>query len=332
MAAKLTPEQWSAYWQHSTITSFHGHFQHNYDGAIKQFWNGVFEGLPDGASILDLATGNGALAILAQQYSMEYDKGFRVTGIDAAEIKPAEYLADQAELADSLAHIRFISNTVIEDTGLPAGDYQLVMSQFGFEYAQMNPACGEVNRLLAPGRGVFAAMMHHEGSAVLQQAREALRQVNHCNNSGLLEVAAQLVGLQEALRQNGALSEKELEKAKRLQQSLGQGLSRLRNFAGEMQDPAHLMLFSGSLMKIFDRRLAGSLSVEDRMAALQQLRKDSDIYKLRMNDLTAAALTDSQLQQLQQQFGGYGFDAGAPGTIDYADRVFAKTFIATRKS
>ena len=330
MVAKLTPEQWSAYWQNSTVTSFHGHFQHNYDGAIKQFWNGVFAGLADGASILDLATGNGALAILAQQYSLKHGKGFRVTGIDSAEIKPADYLSTQAGLAEPLAHIRFISHTAIENTGLPAADYQLVMSQFGFEYADLIPACREVNRLLAVEQGVFAAMMHYQGSAVLEQAREALRQINHCNNSGLLGVAAELVGLQENLRKNGVLTEKEQEKAKQLQQALGQGLSRLKKFAGELQDPAHLTLFTGSLMRIFDRRLANKLSVQDRMDALERLRNEGDIYKLRMNDLTAAALTDSKLGHLQQLLGGYGFDVSGKGTIDYADRMFGKTIIASR--
>lgn len=331
MAIKLTPEQWSAYWQNRTITSFHGHFQKNYDGAIKQFWTRVFQNLPDQANILDLATGNGALAILAQQYSLVHDKGFRVTGIDSAEINPTEYLASQMELTDTLAKIRFISYASIENTGLPAGEFQLVMSQFGFEYADMGPACREVARLLEPQHGVFAAMLHHQRSAVLQQAKEAMRQINHCNNSGLLDVAEQLVGLQENLRQNGALNEKELGLAKTLQQSMREGLSRLKHFAGELQDPAHVLLFSGTLMKIFDRRSAGSMSTQGRLDTLQHLRQESDIYKLRMNDLSAAALTDPELQQLQQMLDRYGLEVNKPGLIDYAGNLFAKTIVAARK-
>lgn len=330
MVNKLTPEQWSAYWQNRTITSFHGHFQKNYDGTIKQFWTQIFQQLPDNANILDLATGNGALAILAQQYSLKHDKGFSVTGIDSAEIKPAQYLENQTELADTLAQIHFVSHTSIENTGLPAAEYQLVMSQFGFEYADMNPACSEVMRLLDPEQGMFTAMMHYADSAVLQQAQEAMRQINHCNRSGLLDVAEQLVMLQEVLSKKGELSEAQLHQAQKLHGSLTDGLNKLKHFSGELQDPSHVMLFSSTLMKVFDRRLAGTVSADDRHNALQHLRQESDIYKLRMQDLSAAALTDKELEQLQHILQRHGLEADAPRVIEYAGSRFAKTIIARK--
>ncbi|WP_456373313.1 hypothetical protein, partial [Thiolapillus sp.] len=71
MAERLDARQWGDWWNKHSLTSFHGHFQNNYDGSLKQFWEERFANLPDNAAIVDLATGNGALALLAAEYSRE---------------------------------------------------------------------------------------------------------------------------------------------------------------------------------------------------------------------------------------------------------------------
>jgi methylase of polypeptide subunit release factors len=48
-----------------------------------------FQNLPDNASILDIGTGNGAVAFLARDARDSLKRQFHVEGIDAAVIHPA---------------------------------------------------------------------------------------------------------------------------------------------------------------------------------------------------------------------------------------------------
>ena len=61
--------QWSDYWAAGNLTSLPSDFAHNYDGEIKAFWFKIFDDLPDKSAILDVCTGNGAVAYLALDFA-----------------------------------------------------------------------------------------------------------------------------------------------------------------------------------------------------------------------------------------------------------------------
>lgn len=330
MSNRLTAKQWSDYWKNRTVTSFHGHFQNNYDGPVKRYWENIFAKLPQGANILDLATGNGALALLAQDYSRKHQRDFHVTGIDYAEIKPAEYLSDKEELAQLAGQIEFISGQPMEHTGLPANHYQLVMSQFGFEYGETATATTEVMRLLDRDVGIFAAMMHHTDSAILQQAKESMRQINHCNKSGLLEIAEDLIRLQKALQVNSELNQEQQLEARSLHSSFSQGLSRLGKFARELKDPGHVNLFARTLMSLFDRKQADNLTPADRSKAINHLKAESEAFRLRLADLRSAALEQKEFENLARLLERKGLQGELMAPLQYGGSFFCMAVMAQR--
>lgn len=65
----LTDDEWEQFWRHGSVTTFERSGNPNYDGEIREFWERQFATLREGARIVDLATGNGAVALLAAEYS-----------------------------------------------------------------------------------------------------------------------------------------------------------------------------------------------------------------------------------------------------------------------
>lgn len=61
-------KHWTNYWRNSgALNSFaEGRVAKGYDGDVKKFWDDKFSLFPTQGEIVDLGTGNGALAILAQ--------------------------------------------------------------------------------------------------------------------------------------------------------------------------------------------------------------------------------------------------------------------------
>ena len=143
----------------------------NYAGGVRDFWRDKFNELPDGARILDIATGNGAIATMAVEIDSENGRGFFVTATDLATINPSVIENDVA--AKLRSNIVFHSNVPCESQPLQDNSCDLVTSQFGFEYSDVPATIQEMRRLLVPG-GKFIAISHHADSALITTASAEL--------------------------------------------------------------------------------------------------------------------------------------------------------------
>ena len=135
---------------------------------IREWWIERFAGMPDACRILDVATGNGVLLAHAAIAAEREGRGFALTGVDLADIDPLRYVSD---LPASLREARFIGGIAAER--LPFGDagFDVVVSQYGLEYADLHRALAEVERVLA-GKGRLLWLAHSEDSSVVRQNRE----------------------------------------------------------------------------------------------------------------------------------------------------------------
>jgi hypothetical protein len=80
---------WTHYWASGALHSCSNAFDGNYDDEVRKLWTEFFGRLPDGSRVLDIGTGNGAVAFLAQETGRQLDRSFQIEGIDAAIIDPA---------------------------------------------------------------------------------------------------------------------------------------------------------------------------------------------------------------------------------------------------
>ena len=142
--------------------------------AIESHWSGFFAELPAGTRVLDIATGNGVLLVWAARATGAAERGLALTGIDLADIDPARFLP---EYRADLAAVRFIGKTAAESLPFAADSFDVVISQYGLEYADIDLALGEAARVLAPG-GQLHWLAHGSGSIVVAQGRDRLLDID----------------------------------------------------------------------------------------------------------------------------------------------------------
>jgi len=150
---------WSNYWKNGNLTSLPQDFHENYDGEIAGFWHRHFANLKPNSSILDVCTGNGAIALLAAKYSEQNHLHAQITAVDAARIDINLLKEKYRHLTDSFQCINFISECKVEDIDLPADTFDLITSQYGIEYCNWSLSAIQIARLLKPG-GIFICISH----------------------------------------------------------------------------------------------------------------------------------------------------------------------------
>ncbi|MGV6851422.1 MAG: class I SAM-dependent methyltransferase [bacterium] len=169
-------EHWSQYWTEGNLTSLPQDFKENYDGAIASFWNAVFEDVPQKASIIDVCTGNCAIAILVDEFAHSKQKKWEVTAIDASEINKNNIILAHPDLAANLNRIKLKSHSKVESL-TEQSCYDLVTSQYGIEYCDWGESAKKIAKILKPdGRFCFVS---HSGSTDIAKYMKAEQQDYH---------------------------------------------------------------------------------------------------------------------------------------------------------
>lgn len=305
MSERWRAAQWSRYWERGTVTTFHGRFEGNYDGTVKEYWHERFADLPAGAHVVDLATGNGALALLAQRFSARHELDLRITGIDYADIDPARQFTGKA-FARHLRAIDFRGGARLEDTGLDTGAFDLAISQFGFEYGEPEPSAREVARVLKPASATFAAMLHHAESAIIRQAKDGLAQIAACVKSGLAGAVRDLHKHLDRLATRGEDPVQD-SRAVDLRANVNRILAELQQEGGRYQDPNQLVFYVENSMSTFNPQVTAGKPLADKLAMLQHVTNETDAYRQRMRDLISSALTDADIEAMKRRIQSHGF-------------------------
>lgn len=326
MSERLSAEQWSRFWQKGSITTFIGRFANNYDGPVRDFWFELFETLPSDASIVDLATGNGGLALLAQQFGDRNGRSFQVTGIDYASIDPAGRFAHTA-YARYVAKIRFLRGTPIEDTGLDKASCDVVISQFGFEYGDLERSIAEVARIAKPS-AVFAAMIHHVDSAIIRQANDGIEQIIICEKSDLHEHVTDLLKRLDRLAARGKDVGAD-DTARDMRERVNRSTGALHAQAERYPDPGQIKYFAENSMAVFQPQFA-RLALENKLAMLREVNTETTAYRRRMRDLVSAARAEVDIEALISRLEKKRFEIERSQPFMFEDVHFCHVLVARR--
>ncbi|AWW73926.1 hypothetical protein CD351_05745 [Erythrobacter sp. KY5] len=154
---------WGDFWAHNTAQS--GSMQATgclpqrwaaIEDAQRAAWRGFAQDLPEGARVLDLATGNG----IVLGWMKDARSDLSLTGIDLAPTLPAP--PEGVETRGSVA---------MEDLPFEDGSFEAVVSQFGFEYGHTAKVAAEIARVLSQG-GAVGLMVHRGDGPILEHNRQ----------------------------------------------------------------------------------------------------------------------------------------------------------------
>lgn len=282
-------QHWNSYWQNTkTLNSFaEGEQGLGYKGEIAQFWQQVFAVQTVPAKILDLATGNGALAVLA----LQYDACFEVSASDQADIMPLKLFSEQDDVYPLLKKIKFYGNMPSERLAFADNQFDLAISQFGFEYAKPEPALQQLQRVLKPG-GSFIALIHHSESFITEDCRQGMLVLQHfIATGGLLTKVEAFANYCQQLVGNDLLqSEQQLELKRRSDALLQSFIKLQRELIGEQQD--WFSLLAKDIVAVISNWR--SLSVQ----AVDNLQHNMSDFNQRLVDQVASAWDNAQVNKI----------------------------------
>lgn len=301
---------WTRLWRsgvlHSCATAIDG----NYDGPVRAFWLSRFGRLRDGAVVVDVGTGNGALALLAMDSARATGRRLEVHGVDLADISPA---ATGAAAAAEFEGIRFHPRTSLAALPFTDGGVDLVTSQFAFEYAPREAALAEVLRVLGE-RGGAAMVLHSDDSVIARVSAERLPWFGHLlRESPMLGAASDVVGVlagAQAPAERAALAAD--ARAESTRAAFNSAAGDLLDRAGEPGAGEVLGRFLPALSQAVQSAQRDPEGARRALDALQQWLLDEEE---RLLQLRAAALDAAALDRLAEGFRSAGH-AVACGSLD----------------
>lgn len=283
-------QQWSTFWQQGHITTFGASKPDNYDGVIRDFWRDKFRELPDDANILDIATGNGAIATLAAELSKDRSKNFKIRASDRAvintQIVGSESAAELREL------IEFHSETPCEKQPFDDDSFDLVTSQFGFEYSDIDATLQEVRRVLAAS-GWFIAISHHADSQLIKAASKELGVYEQAIDQA--DLFGKLRAYTEALGDLTGNQEELVGKIQAAAPLAAEMLQSLKQLQADYPDEDCAAEIGGTISYLSKPQQA---QATDRVAAIDASRSDFSFAQARLKDMVDAALSQDEIEQL----------------------------------
>jgi hypothetical protein len=280
---------WSAYWSSGRLHSCATSFQDNYAGSIGHFWSGLAARLRPGIRMLDLAAGNGPLSLLMWE---KLHGRLQIDAVDLAEVAPAWY--------ETATHegVRFHAGVNMEALPFADGHFDLIVSQFGLEYADQLQALAECMRV-ANGHATFAFVMHHSESVLVRVGREELSHHDLlAAEGGLLSTAREVIPWIERVRAGGT---GDSAMATRMRDRYNRAMRELAQVATASSAP-DLLLEARDTVHGLVARVGSEGAAQPALDALETYSWQLKAGRLRTSEMVASALDLSQLDAFAQRF------------------------------
>lgn len=162
-------EQWETFYRGGALATGPAGADGLYDLEVREAWAQFFAALPREARLLDVGTGNGVVALIAQDVARTRGASWAIDATDLARIDP---LRDVPDGERRYAGITFHPGVATESLPFDAGTFDAVSGHYALEYGDTARALVEIQRVLKPGADA-QFILHHADSALLKTARRA---------------------------------------------------------------------------------------------------------------------------------------------------------------
>lgn len=238
---------------------------------IISFWKRIFADLPPETRVLDLACGAGSVL----RSALEND----LTDVTGADISEGAIAALKEKFPTAKTALCSAEVTPFQDNS-----FDIIGSQFGFEYAGAIKCVPEIARLLAP-KGQFVAIAHKAGSAIETEVREQFAKVKKIDETGFIPAARHLFEVD--------FSEASDDEFAKVAKAFAPAQAALLDIAKSHKGlAAHL--YQGT-QQLYERRKAYDL--EDILKWLEGMEVEISTFLGRMQSMMAAALSDQDVKE-----------------------------------
>ena len=267
-------QDWSDYWLKEGVS---GEVFVNQQGhkppELIEYWNGIFQQQPDGSSILDIASGAGSIyADLPehQHYLHGTDISIEALKLQRTRIKGISVTASSA---DKLP--------------FPSNQFDLIVSQFGIEYAG-SAAFLEAVRVLAPG-GRMVLLCHYRNGYIDSRIAPQLTGARIALETGFTDKAAELI--------NARLSGTRNERFQRAKQAFIDCERKLAACLDKRSEGIHVHLDQG-FKKMYENYL--NYEEEDIRSWLSNVQVEIQTSVGRLSAMDKATMTEAEIGDICQ--------------------------------
>lgn len=292
--AASAPSCWDRYWQADRLASCSGAGGRNYRPEVGSGWAAFFSPLCTNATILDLCTGNGAVALMAIEAADKAGKSYTVHAVDSAEINPQQFLTGAPA---ALGRIRFQGKVAAEQTPFADGRFDAICGQYAIEYTDVARTTAEIGRLLKPAGRLRFVVHATEGTVVASAHRQSadarfiLEDVRFFN----LARAVILSELEAEAASGGSFAQR-CQRLAAARQAYDAAAAQLRGRAPRSADEpmfANVVEVIGHALE--HRRAVGW---EQVLRKIDEIEAEVSAYRARLDAMIGAARTEAQAYQL----------------------------------
>jgi len=256
---------------------------------LTDFWQNIFSNMPKSTQLIDFACGAGSVLKQAKMAGLS-----NLTGIDVSK-NAIDVL--KTKIPSAIGYVGPVTKTPFQ-----ANSFDMVVSQFGFEYAggasEIIEAVKEMDRILRP-KGAVVLVTHIEGGAIESGCQQSLEQITHVLKSGFLDNAKKCLIAVNKAHENSTEHHK---------QALDQSMSALNVSAeplmtwlkGHNNPNNEFARFTYYLLESSHKLISQSQKyhLNDSLLWLENMRSEILAYEGRMASMIRAAMNEDIIAQV----------------------------------
>lgn len=273
-------DKWSDYWVNEgssgeVFVSGDGD-KHPY---LASYWQTQFSGLAPTSSIIDLASGAGSIFS-----HLPEDHSYQLCGADLS--------MDALQLLRRRLPATRVVTCSVAQLPFPNRHFDLVVSQFGIEYAGLDAFTEAAN--LVAGKGRFVILCHHEDGYIDKKNKGYLAGAEKVVETGFIDKAIDMVE---------AIFSGQKERFRTAQSTFIPAERQVSSMAKRHEGGVHSHLYTG-FRQLFERRQ--HYDAVDITSWLEAMRLDVDKNIVRLNQMCHAACSEDQIKQVCRQISRLG--------------------------
>lgn len=293
----MSLEQWETYYRGGAIATGPAGPDGLYDLEVRRAWVEFFSTLPAEARLLDIATGNGVLPLIALDVARARGAHWAIDATDLARIDPAQHVQNGAE---RFAGVRFHPGVASEKLPFDEASFDAACGHYALEYSDTAAALAQIHRVLKPGGGA-QFVLHHADSVLLRSARRSL---------GDCDLVLKQVRLYRRLHRLVTMDNAPEPTLKAASDDLVAGLRAVRqaHAEAESRQPGSGRVFAVAI-DAAQKLLGARRTMKPALVGLEVDRAEEELRASwrRLNDLVEHAIDEAGIAGVVQQAEALGF-------------------------